>query len=307
MLNYILRRLITIVVVIFIVSSITFFLAHAIPGGPFKREKKIPDAVLKNIEKRYKLDQPLWKQYTEFLINVARLDFGPSFRYESQSVNDIISRSFPISALIGLLSLLLALFIGIPAGVISSLKQNKWQDNFVMVFSLIGISIPSFILSTFLMYTLGLRFRLFPVAGWGSISNLILPCITLSAYPMAFIARIMRSSMIEVLRQDYIRVAYAKGLSRSAVIIKHAIKNSILPVVTYMGPLIASIFTGSFIVEQIFAIPGLGKYFVTSIYDRDYTTILGVTIFYCTILVFLNFLIDIVYSYIDPRIKVYKS
>jgi len=145
------------------------------------------------------------------------------------------------------------------------------------------------------------------VAGWGSISNLILPCITLSAYPMAFIARIMRSSMIEVLRQDYIRVAYAKGLSRSAVIIKHAIKNSILPVVTYMGPLIASIFTGSFIVEQIFAIPGLGKYFVTSIYDRDYTTILGVTIFYCTILVFLNFLIDIVYSYIDPRIKVYKS
>ena len=307
MLKYILRRLVTIIIVIFIVSSITFFLAHAIPGGPFKREKKVPEAVLKNIEKRYKLDQPLWKQYIDFIKNVARLDFGPSFRYESQSVNDIIKQSFPISALLGFLSLLLALFIGIPAGVISSLKQNMWQDNFVMVFSLIGISIPSFILATFLMYSVGLKFRLLPVAGWGSISNLILPCITLSAYPMAFIARIMRSSMLEVLRQDYIRVAYAKGLSRSAVIIKHAIKNSILPVVTYMGPLIASIFTGSFIVEQIFAIPGLGKYFVTSIYDRDYTTILGVTIFYCTILVFLNFIIDIVYSYIDPRIRVYKG
>lgn len=295
------------VIVIFIVATLTFILAHAIPGGPFTKEKALPDEVLRNIEARYKLDQPLYKQYFSFIGNMLKFDFGPSFRYEALSVNDIIRLGFPISSLLGFIAVLLALGLGLLAGSISALHQNMWQDNLVMILSLIGVSIPSFILATFLMYFLGLRLGLFPVAGWGSFMQLILPSITLAAYPMAFIARIMRSSMLEVLRQDYIKVAYAKGLTSSRVIIKHAIKNAILPVITYLGPLIASIFTGSFVVEQIFAIPGLGRYFVTSIYDRDYTVILGVTIFYCILLVFLNFIVDILYSYIDPRIRVFKQ
>ncbi len=257
--------------------------------------------------KKISTDKPLVVQYISFIGNMLKFDFGPSFRYEALTVNDIIRLGFPISALLGLIAILLALSLGIPAGAIAALYQNMWQDNLVMIFSLIGVSIPSFILATFLMYFLGLRLDLFPPAGWGSFAQVILPSITLAAYPIAFIARIMRSSMVEVLRQDYIKVAYAKGLKSSGVIIKHAVKNAILPVITYLGPLIAAIFTGSFVIEQIFAIPGLGKYFVTSIYDRDYTVILGVTVFYCILLVFCNFMVDIIYSYIDPRIRIAKS
>lgn len=305
--KFVIQRLISSIIVILIVATLTFALAHAIPGGPFTKEKALPEEVLKNIEERYQLDKPLIAQYFNFIGNLLKFDFGPSFRYEALTVNDIIRLGFPISAILGLIAILLSLVIGIPAGAIAALHQNMWQDNTIMILSLIGVSIPSFILATFLMYFFGLKLGFILPAGWGSFSQVILPSIALAAYPMAFIARIMRSSMLEVLEQDYIKVAYAKGLRSSGVIIKHAIKNAILPVVTYLGPLIASIFTGSFVIEQIFAIPGLGRYFVSSIYDRDYTVILGVTVFYCILLVFCNFMVDIIYSYIDPRIRIEKS
>ncbi|HPB33905.1 MAG TPA: ABC transporter permease, partial [Caldisericia bacterium] len=272
------------------------------PGGPFTKEKKLPDAVLKNLEKKYNLDAPLWKQYTDYMLDLLKGDLGPSFRYDALTVNDIIKKGFPVSALLGFISILLAIIIGIPAGVISSLKQNSWRDNIVMFFSILGISIPNFILATLLMYIFGLKLGILPIAGWGNFSNLILPSITLAAYPTAFIARMTRSSMLEVLSQDYIKTARSKGLSEYVVIFKHGLKNAILPVVTYLGPLIAAVFTGSFVVERLFFIPGLGRYYVTSIYDRDYTVILGTTIFYAAFLVFANFIVDIVYAFLDPRI-----
>lgn len=300
--KYILNRLISMIIVLFIVATLTFFLAKAIPGGPFTKEKKVPDAVLKNLEKKYNLDAPLWKQYTDYMLDLLKGDLGPSFRYDALTVNDIIKKGFPVSALLGFISILLAILIGIPAGVISSLKQNSWRDNIVMFFSILGISIPNFILATLLMYIFGLKLGILPIAGWGNFSNLILPSITLAAYPTAFIARMTRSSMLEVLSQDYIKTARSKGLSEYVVIFKHGLKNAILPVVTYLGPLIAAVFTGSFVVERLFFIPGLGRYYVTSIYDRDYTVILGTTIFYAAFLVFANFLVDIVYAFLDPRI-----
>jgi len=247
--KYILNRLISMVIVLFIVATLTFFLAKAIPGGPFTKEKKVPDAVLKNLEKKYNLDAPLWKQYTDYMLDLLKGDLGPSFRYDALTVNDIIRNGFPVSALLGAISILLAIMIGIPAGIISSLKQNSWTDNIVMFFSILGISIPNFILATLLMYIFGLKLGILPIAGWGKFSNLILPAITLAAYPTAFIARMTRSSMLEVLSQDYIKTARSKGLSEYVVIFKHGLKNAILPVVTYLGPLIAAVFTGSFVVE----------------------------------------------------------
>lgn len=304
---YLIRKFLYIVIVIFTVATLTFLMAHAIPGGPFTREKPLPPAVKKNIEARYKLDKPILNQYFDYLKNLIKLDLGPSFRYEALTVNDIIRQKFPISAVLGFIAIVIALFFGLSAGTISALYPHKWQDSLFMFLALLGVSIPSFILATFLMYLVGFKFGWFPVAGWGTPAHLVLPAFTLAAYPMAFIAKTIRTNMLEVLNQDYIKVARAKGLPERIVLTRHALKNAILPVVTYLGPLIASIFTGSFLVESIFAIPGLGKYFVSSIYDRDYTVIMGVTLFYCVLLVWLNFIVDISYSFIDPRIRIVKQ
>lgn len=280
---------------------------HAIPGGPFKKEKALPPAVQRNIEERYKLNDPLWKQYTDYLRNLVRGDLGPSFKYLGRSVNDIIRDGFPVSATLGAWAILFALVVGVPAGIISALNQNKWQDNVVMAIAIIGVSVPNFVIATLLMYVFAVKLRWLPVAMWGTPKHVILPMIALAGFPAAFFARLMRSSTLDVLSQDYIRTARAKGLSWYAVVVKHVVKNAILPVVTYLGPLIAGILTGSFVVENIFAIPGLGRYYVTSIYNRDYTTIMGVTIFYSAFLVLLNFLVDIAYGWIDPRIKLVKA
>ena len=280
---------------------------HAIPGGPFKKEKALPPAVQRNIEERYKLNDPLWKQYTDYLRNLVRGDLGPSFKYLGRSVNDIIRDGFPVSATLGAWAILFALVVGVPAGIISALNQNKWQDNVVMAIAIIGVSVPNFVIATLLMYVFAVKLQWLPVAMWGTPKHVILPMIALAGFPAAFFARLMRSSTLDVLSQDYIRTARAKGLSWYAVVVKHVVKNAILPVVTYLGPLIAGILTGSFVVENIFAIPGLGRYYVTSIYNRDYTTIMGVTIFYSAFLVLLNFLVDIAYGWIDPRIKLVKA
>lgn len=302
--RYIISRILLGILVVFIIATSTFFLMRALPSGPFAREKKLPDAIKKNIEARYKLDQPLWVQYKDYMYNLIRGDLGPSFKYRGRSVNDFIREGFPVSATLGAISLFFSLTIGVVAGVVSALKQNRWPDNIAMFFAVLGVSIPSFILATLLMYVFAYKLRWFPAAMWGKPSQVVLPTIALSGFSTAFFARMMRSSMIEVLQQDYIRTARAKGLPEYMVVFRHALKNSLLPVITYLGPLTAGILTGSFVVENIFAIPGLGKHYVTSITNRDYTTTLGVTVFYSLLLVGMNIIVDIAYAVVDPRIKI---
>ncbi|MDR7868162.1 MAG: ABC transporter permease [Sporomusaceae bacterium] len=303
MLQYTVSRFVSMLLVLFIITTATFLLMHAIPGGPFTAEKNLPEAVLKNLNERYHLNDPLFKQYTDYLANVARGDLGPSFKYEARTVNDIIAESFPVSAELGLTAVAIALACGIPMGAMAALRQNRWPDYLCMFAATIGISVPGFILATLFIYVFALKLELFPAAMWGGPEYVVLPALALAAFPMAFIARLTRSSMLEVLGLDFIRTARAKGLTSFVVVWRHALKNALIPVVTYLGPLIAAILTGSFVIESIFAIPGLGRHFVTSIYNRDYTVILGITIFYSTLLVILNFLVDIAYAWLDPRIK----
>lgn len=303
MLQYTFKRLMSMVLVLFIITTATFVLMHAVPGGPFTAEKNLPEAVLKNLNERYHLNDPLWKQYGDYLANVVRGDLGPSFKYEARTVNDIIAESFPVSAELGLTAVLIAVACGIPMGAIAALRQNRWPDYLCMFLGTIGISVPGFILATLFIYFFALKLELLPAAMWSGPEYVILPATALAAFPMAFIARLTRSSMLEVLGLDFIRTARAKGLSAFTVIRRHALKNALIPVITYLGPLIAAILTGSFVIESIFAIPGLGRHFVTSIYNRDYTVILGITIFYSTLLVVLNFIVDIAYAWLDPRIK----
>lgn len=301
--KYILERFLSMLLVIFIIVSATFLLMHSIPGGPFTGEKSLSPAVIQNIMERYHLNDPLWKQYTDYIMNIVQGDFGPSFKYEDRTVNQIIGDGLPISAVLGLCAASFALIVGIPAGIIAALRQNKWPDYLVMFGATIGISVPNFITATLLIYIFALKLDLLPAAMWGEFSQVVMPTIALAALPTAIIARLTRSSMLEVLGQDYIRTAKAKGLSTFTIIQRHALKNALMPVITYLGPMIAFILLGSFVIESIFAIPGLGRYFVMGIYNRDYTVILGITIFDAVMLVFLNFIVDIIYVLLDPRIK----
>lgn len=305
MLRYIINRMISSFLVLFAIITITFLLMHAIPGGPFTSEKNLPPAVQKNIEARYHLNDPLWKQYGDYLADLARFDLGPSFKYEGRTVNNIIRDSFPISLELGIASIGLAILFGIPAGAIAALRQNRWQDYATMLLATLGVSIPSFVLATLLIYTFAVKLQWLPAAMWNGPSYMLLPSLALASTPAAFIARLTRASMLEVLAQDYIRTAKAKGLSQTVIIYRHALKNALVPVITYMGPMTASILTGSFIIENIFAIPGLGRHFVTSIYNRDYTVILGVTVFYSILVIALNLLVDLIYPLLNPRISLH--
>lgn len=301
--KYLIRRILSVILALWIVVTVTFIFMHIIPGGPFQREKALPPAIKANIEARYKLDEPLHTQYLDYLAHLARGDLGPSFKYRGKTVNDIIAERFPVSAQLGAIAIMIALMIGIPSGILAALKQNKAADYTVMFFSTVGIAMPSFVIGTLLMYFLAYKWGLLPAAMWGSPKHVIMPAIALAGLPTAFIARLTRSSMLDVLNQDYMKTAVAKGLSQMRVLMIHGVKNAMIPVITYLGPLMAGVLTGSFIVEQIFAVPGLGKHFVTSIYNRDYTVILGVTIFYCVLLILANLLVDLAYTLIDPRIK----
>lgn len=302
MTRYVFRRLGGAIIILWVIITVTFALMHAIPGGPFTTEKKLPPQVKASIEAKYHLDDPVWKQYGDYLGGVITGDLGPSYKYEGRSVNDIISDAFPISAQLGLLSLMVAVVGGIAAGAISAMRPNGIVDYAVTILSTIGISVPTFIIGAVLVYVVGFELGWFPVALWRGPSYMVLPVLTLAAQPMAFIARLTRSGLLDVYQQEYIRTARSKGLSSWTILTRHALGNAILPVITYLGPLAASLLTGSFIVETIFAIPGLGQYFVTSIYNRDYTVILGITIFYSALVVFLNILVDMIYPLIDPRV-----
>lgn len=303
MLRFLLIRVVYSLLTLFVVITVTFFLMHAVPGGIYSNEKKLPAAIVDNIKVKYGLNLPLGQQYTLQIKNIAFGDFGLSMKNKGRKVNDIIAEHFPRSARLGVFSITICLLIGIPLGITSASKTDKWQDRISMAIATIGVSVPGFVIAVLLQYFAGVKLGWFPTIGDDTILHLVLPGLALSFFPLSFIARLVRSSMLEVFGQDYIRTARAKGLKESIVIYKHALKNSIMPVVTYMGPLIASILTGSFVIESVFNIPGLGRYFVTSITNRDYTVILGVTVFYAFLLISMNLLVDIMYVVIDPRIK----
>lgn len=302
--NYILQRIVSMVITLFVVITLTFVLMHSIPGGPFTGEKKLPPEIERALIEKYHLDDPLWKQYTDYVTGIVQGDFGPSYKYKGQEVSDMIKEYFPVSAELGGAAILVIIIVGIPIGIVSALKQGTWVDSLVMFFAILGVTIPAFVIATILIYIFGLQLRALPTSRWGTWQHMIMPSIALAAYSMAFIARLTRSTMLEVISQDYIRTARAKGLSESVVIYKHALKNALIPIVTYMGPMISGILTGSFVIEKIFAIPGMGRMFVESISNRDYTVIMGVTIFDAAILVVIILVVDVLYGFIDPRIKI---
>ncbi|WP_243385717.1 ABC transporter permease [Bacillus kexueae] len=303
MLKYIWKRILFMLLSLYVIVTATFFLMRAAPGGPFSGEKKLPPEIEANLNAYYGLDQPWYIQYFDYLVSIAQWDFGPSFKYKGQTVNDLINDGFPVSFVLGMEAIFLAVALGVLLGVIAALRHNKWQDYSAMVFAVIGISVPSFIMASVLQYYFAIKLGLLPVARWETFAHTILPALALASTPMAFIARLTRSSMLEVLSNDYIKTAKAKGLSGAAITFKHTIRNALLPVVSYMGPLTAGILTGSFVIEKIFGIPGLGSHFVLSITNRDYTTIMGVTVFYSVLLLVSILLVDLAYGLIDPRIK----
>ena len=302
MIKYIGKRLVASLLTIWVVITLTFFLMRLMPGGPFDGEK-LTEQVKANMEAKYGMDKPLSEQYFMYMNNLIHGDLGESMVFKGREVTETIATSFPASAKVGLCSVATSIVIGITLGIVAALKRNTWADTTIVFVVTLGITIPSFVISAVLIYFLAVEFGLLPPTGFGSWKNYIMPVIALSMSSMAFITRLTRNKLLDVLKSDYIRTAKAKGLSRGKIIFKHALRNSLIPIVTYVGPLIASILTGSFIVEQIFAIPGLGNEFVQSVTNRDYTMLLGVTVFYCTMLITFNFLVDILYVLIDPRIK----
>ena len=303
MAKYILKRIATSIITLWAVITITFFMLRLLPGGPFTGERNIPEAIMQNLEVKYGLDKPLFEQYGLYLKNLLQGDLGESMKYAGKEVSEIISYSFPSSAKLGVVVISIALIFGITLGIIAALKYNSWPDSLCMVLATLGVTIPSFVLATVLMYIFGVKYKLLPVTGLNSPVSYILPALALGGYSIAFISRLTRSKLLETLNSDYIRTARAKGVSGFKVIVKHALRNTLIPIITYLGPLIAGILTGSFVVEKIFAIPGLGREFVNTISNRDYTVIMGVTFFYSSILIICNLLVDLLYGIIDPRIK----
>ena len=301
--NYFARRLVASFFTILLITTITFFMMHSIPGGPFTRERPVPDTIMESLNEKYHLDDPLIVQYADYMKGLFTFDLGPSFSKVGVSVNELIAGGFPTSAKIGGLAVILIIALGIPFGIISALKQNKTIDYVVMVLATLGVTVPSFVVATLYIYVFAGKLRWVPTFGLDSALGYIGPVIALCGYSLAFVTRLTRSSMLEVLRQDYIRTARANGIKELVVMGKHAIKNALIPVVTYIGPMIAAILTGSFVVESIFALPGLGGYFVESITNRDYTTIMGVTAFYAAFYIIMVLLVDVAYAMIDPRIQ----
>lgn len=307
MIQYLFKKFFILLFSLFVVASMTFALMQIIPGDPFTQEKAVPEEILKAMYHHYGLDQPWYIQYYKYMKGLVTWDLGPSFKYQGRTVSEIIREGFPVSLTLGFEALILSIFFGVGLGCIAALKHLKWQDHFNMVIAVLGISVPSFILATFLQYLFAMKLDLLPVARWGSFSHSVLPAIALAALPMAFIARLTRSNMVEIMQQDYIQTAKSKGLNAYQIVLRHALRNALLPIVTYLGPLTTAILTGSFAVEKIFGIPGLGQWFVMSITNRDYTVIMGTTIFYSAILMFSVFLVDILYCFIDPRIQLMEK
>jgi len=304
MLRYTIKRTLMSILTLWVIVTITFFLMHSIPGDPFTDEKKIPAEIMEKMMQKYGLDQPLIVQYGKYLKNLLRGDLGDSMKYKNRSVNSMLKEGFPVSAKIGLLAVAISAVLGVTFGIIAALNRGKFFDFFVIILAVIGVSVPSFVFAALFQYVFGVKLQWFPVARWGTPAHYVMPVLALALGNIAYMARMMRTSMLDVLSQDYIRTAKAKGLSKFAVTWKHTIRNAILPIVTILGVSIAGILVGSYVVEGIFAVPGIGKYFVQSITQQDYTLIMGTTIFYAVILVVMMYLIDLVYGLVDPRIRI---
>ncbi len=347
--RYILRRLIYLLVVLLVISAITFILEHSVPGGPFDQEKPLPETVKQNIEKYYHLNEPLYLQYARFLndliiphitthpeiptifndylikikigdVTIEWMNFGPTYSAKNRTVNDIFRQQLPVSIQLGLLALIIAIAIGMPLGILSALKQNTLFDYLGMSVAIFGVSVPAIVLGPILVWIFGVSLKWLPPTGWGAnppfllgflpktfnweyLRYAIMPATVLGLGSSAIIARLTRASLLQVVREDYIRTARAKGLQESKVISRHALKNSLIPVVTILGPMFAALVTGTFVTEMIFGIPGMGKYFVTSITNRDYPVIMGTILLYAVFLVISNLVVDILYAYLDPRIR----
>ena len=303
MTKYIIKRVIMMICTLLLISLLTFILMHSVPGGPFTSDRQLPEAVEAALNEKYNLNAPLATQYVDYMVDLLHGDLGPSFKYAGRSVNDFITSGFPVSARLGLVTICFVLLASIPLGIVAALKNGRWQDMGIMAIATLGVTIPSFVIATGLMYIFSYKLGWTPTIGLDSWKSYILPVIALGGYSLAFMTRLMRSSLLEVMGQDYIRTARAKGLSESKVVTRHALRNALIPVITILGPTIANLLTGSFVIEKIFALPGLGIHFVNSITNRDYTAIMGVTIFYAAFLIAMIFIVDIFYCLIDPRIK----
>jgi oligopeptide transport system permease protein len=302
---HIIRRLLTGIPTLLVIVTIAFFMMRVAPGGPFDRERALPVEIERNVLKAYHLDQPLVLQYRDYLLGVLRGDFGPSFKYRDFTVAELLATGFPASLEVGGLAILLAVGLGITLGTLAALRQNTGADHAVMATAMTGITVPNFVMAPLLTLIFGVWLRWLPVAGWngGAPSNLVLPVIALALPQIAYIARLTRGSMIEVLHANYIRTARAKGLRERIVIVRHALKGALMPVVSYLGPATAQLVTGSVVIETIFGIPGIGRYFVQGALNRDYTLVMGTVITYAVLIILLNLVVDVVYGLLDPKVK----
>ena len=303
MAKYVIKRVAMGIFSVFIVATLTFFIMNLVPGGPFVAEKSISAAAQQALNEKYGLDKPLGVQYVNYMNSLLHGDMGLSLKQRGRTVNQIIAEKLPVSCRTAGLAVAVALCLGIPMGCISAYNRGKWADNLIIVLATCGIAIPSFISSVLLLYTFGMNLQILPTIGLNEPAAYIMPVTALAIYPTAYITRLMRSSLLDVMGQDYMRTARAKGVSSAKILFKHALRNAILPVITYVGPMLAALMTGSFVVEKIFTIPGLGRDFVTAITSRDYTLIMGTTILLATMVIVANVIVDILYKVIDPRIK----
>lgn len=300
---FLLKRILHGVVVLWVVATLTFVLLRLTPGGPFDRERKLPPQVVANLEAKYHLDESLIEQYLRYLMGIVRGDLGPSYKYLDRGVNEIIRDTLPTSAVLGTLAIAFALAVSIPIGLFAAYCRSSWIDRCLMISASIGISVPHFIFGAVLIWALALQLNWFNAGRWDTFSSAILPTITLGAAPAAYLSALLRSSLIETLGEDFIRTARAKGISEAGVLLKHALSQSLIPMLTVMGPLTATLLTGSFVVEYVFAIPGMGRFFITAVTDRDYPLIMGVTLIYTALLVSANLIVDLLYGFVDPRIR----
>jgi oligopeptide transport system permease protein len=301
--RYVTRRLLWIIPVLFAVSVITFLLMHAVPGGPWAREKALPDAVEARLNAQYGLDQPLPEQYARWAVAFATGDLGPSYRYQDRTVNDIVSDGFWVTVQLGIMAFALSVLVGIPLGILAALGHNRWPDYLTTSVSILGVTTPSFVLGILLIVFFSVQLGWFPTGGWEGPETWVLPTIALAGFPIAVIARYTRASMLEVTRKDYIRTAHSKGVRNQSVVSRHMIRNALIPVVTILGPTLAFLVTGSFIIERVFNIPGMGQFYLNAISTRDYSLLMAMTMLYAFAVAFLNVVVDVLYAYIDPRIR----
>ncbi|TXK77137.1 ABC transporter permease [Paenibacillus sp. N3.4] len=308
MVKFILRRFLYALITLWLIASFTFVLMKNLPGDPLgEGSERIPKATKEMLLKQYGLDKPLWEQYLTFMNNIIHGDLGASYQFPAHKVTDIIKQAFPSSLELGLIAIVFAIIVGLTLGIIAALKHNKAGDYTAMFIAILGVSIPSFVLGPLLSYYVGVKWGILPAGLWKGPSYRILPALALSFGTMAILARLMRTSMLDVLNQDYIKTAKSKGLTNMTVVFKHTVRNAILPVITIIGPIFVNVITGTLVIEQIFSVPGLGKHFVQAVYSNDYTMISGLTIFYSSILILVIFITDVLYGFVDPRIRLGKG